>query len=231
MATTIWITGTGTGVGKTLLTALLTIHLRQQGGSILAIKPYASGSMEDAEMLEKANGFALNKREISPIFCPEPLSPLAGLTETAAVNGVQKARETIRKIGEQCEILLIEGIGGVAVPIAPEITIGNLIAETANRIIIVGQNRLGILNEMILANQFLAELCDFPMLNVLMKPRESDFSTQSNMRILKTVLKISILEELPFLGIAASKKALKENEKKVKKVLERISNWIRVSPR
>ena len=72
MGTKIWITGTGTGVGKTLLTTLMTIHLRQSGNSVFAIKPYVSGSLEDTKMLERANEFEISKGDISPIYLPFP---------------------------------------------------------------------------------------------------------------------------------------------------------------
>lgn len=226
----IWITGTGTGVGKTLLTTLLTLHLRQNGNSVFAIKPYVSGSFEDTEILEWVNEFELSKEDISPIFCPKPLSPLAGLTKKNAIKGVEIALKTIRTIEEQCDILLIEGIGGVAVPIAPNITVGHIIAETASKQIVVGQNKLGILNDLSLSNFYLKELCDHPILNVLMKSQKADLSSQSNAKLLKIILRFSTLLEFPFLGTSSSKNELiKKSEKKVKKKLEEISKWINVS--
>jgi dethiobiotin synthetase len=75
-ARTIFITGTDTGVGKTVLTALLLSHLRQTGSRALAIKPFCSGGRADAELLRALQDRDLALDEINPFHFPEPLAPL-----------------------------------------------------------------------------------------------------------------------------------------------------------
>ena len=66
MKQTIFITGTDTGVGKTVLTALLAQFLRGRGVSVAALKPVCSGGREDARALRHALGGALTLDEINP---------------------------------------------------------------------------------------------------------------------------------------------------------------------
>ena len=75
-ARTIFITGTDTGVGKTLLTALLLTHLRDGGCKARALKPFSSGGREDAELLFKLQDGELTLDEINPFHFSEPLAPL-----------------------------------------------------------------------------------------------------------------------------------------------------------
>jgi len=64
--TTFFITGTDTGVGKTVLTALLTRHLRERGVNAVALKPVCSGDRADARALHAASAVALTLDEINP---------------------------------------------------------------------------------------------------------------------------------------------------------------------
>src|SRR2546429_4432134 len=73
---TIFITGTDTGVGKTVLTGLLVTHLRNQGTDALAIKPFCSGSRADAKLLQAIQDRELTLEEINPFYFPEPVAPL-----------------------------------------------------------------------------------------------------------------------------------------------------------
>src|SRR5438094_393958 len=72
----IFITGTDTGVGKTVLTGLLLTHLRQTGVRALALKPFCSAGRADAELLHDLQDGELTLDEINPFHFKEPLAPL-----------------------------------------------------------------------------------------------------------------------------------------------------------
>jgi dethiobiotin synthetase len=74
--TTFFITGTDTGVGKTVLTALLTRHLRERGVNAVALKPVCSGDRADARALHAASAGALTLDEINPWHFRAPMAPL-----------------------------------------------------------------------------------------------------------------------------------------------------------
>ena len=84
----IFITGTDTGVGKTLLTGLLLHHLRQSGCHALAMKPFCSGSRADAEFLHAVQDGELTLDEINPFFFAEPLAPLVAAREQPPFRSV-----------------------------------------------------------------------------------------------------------------------------------------------
>src|SRR6476469_2720446 len=72
----VFITGTDTGVGKTLLTGLLLCHLRARGARALALKPFCSGSRGDAQLLHDLQDGDLTLEEVNPFYFPEPVAPL-----------------------------------------------------------------------------------------------------------------------------------------------------------
>ena len=72
----VFITGTDTGVGKTLLTAMLLAHLRDCGVNALAMKPFCSGGTTDLHVLNEIQGNELTNAEINPFYFTEPVAPL-----------------------------------------------------------------------------------------------------------------------------------------------------------
>ena len=117
MARIIFITGTDTGVGKTLLTGLLLYHLRQGGCHALAMKPFCSGSRADAEFLNAIQDGALTPNEITPYFFPEPLAPLVAARQHHRSIRLPEVLRRVRGLANRCQCLLVEGIGGVLVPL------------------------------------------------------------------------------------------------------------------
>jgi len=226
---TIWITGTGTGVGKTVLTSLLTIHMRQAGIDVLACKPYASGSWEDTETLSIANEHLLRLDQITPIFCEQPVAPLVGFDKKQADTAVGVARESVLRHAKQCDVLLVEGIGGAAVPVSHDQTIGTTMADLVDGTIIVGQNKLGILNEILLTNHYLRSIRSSSQLITLMGVEDPDTSSEYNSNALKEVLGSIPVISLPFLGRWNPEfMTLKETEKKFRKTLAQIRDWVNV---
>ncbi|MBM3889133.1 MAG: dethiobiotin synthase, partial [Verrucomicrobia bacterium] len=71
----LFVTGTDTGVGKTFVTAALVRELRRTGVHAGAVKPFATGSREDARVLRAAMDGELTLEEINPVFFRRPLAP------------------------------------------------------------------------------------------------------------------------------------------------------------
>jgi dethiobiotin synthetase len=128
MKKTIFITGTDTGVGKTLVTALLALRFRSLGFDVGVMKPIASGCQwrdgelvnEDAEFLRTVTSVADDPSLINPIRYEEPLAPLV-----AARRAALSTNEVLSQVGTALEelkarhdLVLVEGVGGLLVPIA-----------------------------------------------------------------------------------------------------------------
>jgi dethiobiotin synthetase len=230
----IFITGTDTGVGKTLLTSLLLVHLRDCGCTALAIKPFCSGTRSDIQLLSSAQGRELTKRDINPFYFPEPVAPLVAARKHRRVIEPTQVVSHIKAIARRCECLLIEGAGGLLVPLADSFTTLDLIARFACQVVVVSRNKLGTINHTLLTIRALQRAAmprsspqppapprDLKV--VLMDHGSPDPSCASNARILSEFLRPTPLISLPFFGAnAASIQAIRANQKKIKKILARI---------
>src|SRR5579859_4085747 len=123
----IFITGTDTGVGKTLLTALLLFHLRKKGVRALAMKPFCSGGRGDIHLLQSLQPGELSDDEANPFYFPQPLAPLVAAKKNHQIR-LSDVLARIQKITRKCERLLIEGSGGLLVPLGENFTVADLIA-------------------------------------------------------------------------------------------------------
>ena len=228
----IFITGTDTGVGKTVLTSLLLVHLRHRGCAAMGIKPFCSGSRADVRLLRWAQDRELTASEINPFYFPEPVAPLVAARKHRRTIKLDQVLTHVGEIADRCQYLLIEGAGGVLVPLAKDFTTLDLIARLRCEVIVVARNKLGTINHTLLTVQALdrAGIQHSPstaqaakLLNVvLMDGRLRDASGASNAKILREFLNPIPLIPLPFLGLnGASPRGVRANQKKLKKLLAR----------
>jgi dethiobiotin synthetase len=223
MSHIVFITGTDTGVGKTLLTGLLLHHLRQSGCHALAMKPFCSGSRADVEFLGAVQERELTLDEINPFFFAKPLAPLVAAREQRVSVKLPAVLRHISNVARRCEWLLLEGIGGVMVPLGNGFSVLDLIANLGCSSVVVSRNKLGTINHTMLTVDAMQHAGIKRLKVVLMASRERDFSTDSNGRILSELLASTPLVPMPFLGRNVVQiPALKRSEKKVKKTLARI---------
>lgn len=223
LARIIFITGTDTGVGKTLLTGLLLHHLRQSGCHALAMKPFCSGSRADIEFLRAIQDGELTPDEITPFFFAEPLAPLVASRRHRRLVSVPAVVRHIRRLSRRCQCLLIEGIGGLLVPLARGFMVRDLMARLQCQVIVVSRNRLGTINHTLLTVGALKAIENKGVKVVLMSHKNEDPSVKSNRRILAELLVPTPVWPVPFLGANALRlKAVKRNRKKMQKSLARI---------
>jgi len=223
MSRIVFITGTDTGVGKTLLTGLLLHHLRQRGCHALAMKPFCCGTRADVQFLSAIQERELTLDEINPFFFEKPLAPLAAAREQHVSIKLPAVLRHISSVAKRCEWLLIEGIGGVMVPLGDGFSVLDLIANLSCSTVVVSRNKLGTINHTMLTMDAMQHAEIKRLKVVLMASQERDFSSDSNGRILSELLASTPLVPMPFLGRNAVQiPALKRSENKVKKTLARI---------
>jgi len=219
----IFITGTNTGVGKTLLTALLLQHLLDAGVEALAMKPFCSGGRGDVELLQAVQNSRLPDEEINPFYFAEPVAPLVAARKTRRRISLTQVLEKIRAVESRCERLLIEGSGGLMVPLGEGYFVVDLIAELDCETIVVARNQLGTLNHTILTVNALQKRTKRSVKVVLMDGSQPDFSASTNRKILLQTLAPVEVFGLPFLGAKACRPGgVKKSAKKVKKTLASI---------
>ena len=157
----IFITGTGTEVGKTFVAAALIRHLRAMGRSVEAIKPVASGfdperaAASDPGILLQALGFPAttqNIERISPWRFRAPIAPdLAARREGRRIDVDAVVAYCKSAMEQRREILLIEGIGGIMVPLDGQRTILDVMMALQLPIILVAGSYLGTISHTLTA--------------------------------------------------------------------------------
>ena len=223
----IFVTGTDTGVGKTLLTAMLVRHFRSRGVNALAIKPFCSGSYEDVDFLRAAQDNALKRAEIAPFYFEKPVAPLAAVKKGQARDLPRLANvlAAIESVKARCDVLLIEGAGGLMVPLAPRLFIVDVIRELQSEVILVARNKLGTINHTLLSMEMLKAIGVGQKTKiVLMDQAVPDLSSQTNEGILRGFVKPTPIFRIKFLGKKPNKTVVfEENCKKIQKTLARVS--------
>lgn len=224
MARILFITGIGTGVGKTVLTALLLRHLRREGRDALAMKPFCSGSRDDARLLQRLQEKDLTLAETNPFFYKPPLAPwVAARQGRGARISLRHALERIRRLGKRCKILLVEGSGGVLAPLGGHYSAAEIISQLGCETVVVGPNCLGTINHTLLTVKYLQSIGAKGIRIVMMTGKRPDLSSQSNINAICALLPGIPVFSLPYLGREASKmRGVKKNAKKVKKTLAQV---------
>ena len=157
----IFITATGTDVGKTYVAASLIRHLRQLGHSVDAIKPIVSGfdpaqaATSDPGILLEALGLPVTPEEIertSPWRFRDPVSPdLAASREGRRIDVDQVVAFCRDAITQRRDVLLIEGVGGIMVPLDGERTILDVMMALRLPLILVTGSYLGTISHTLTA--------------------------------------------------------------------------------
>jgi dethiobiotin synthetase len=217
----IFVTGTDTGVGKTLLTALLLHHLRQTGVHALAMKPFCSGGLADVRLLQSLQPDELSDREMNPYVFKQPIAPLVATQKNRRNIPLRDVVEWIQRVGKKCERLIIEGSGGLLVPLGKGYTVADLIGKLDCRVIVVARNRLGTINHTLLTVEHLQSigLKRAALTVVLMSSRSPDISSRDNESTLKELIRPAKVLGIPFLGSQAT-----ISSKRIRKSYSQISN-------
>jgi len=144
----VFVVGTDTGVGKTVVTAGLTGWLRERGTEAVAVKPCQTGYPpdDDAAFVESVCGTAeaaVCLQRLSPPLAPE----VAARESTADVTlSYESIRDGVIEAVETNETAVVEGIGGLRVPLAGGREVIDLVADVGLPALVVGRSGLGTLN-------------------------------------------------------------------------------------
>ena len=185
MSQTFFITGTDTGVGKTVLTALLAAFLRERGVRVAALKPVCSGGRSDARSIRDSLGGALSLDEINPWHFRAPIAPvLAARMEKRRLEKRQVV-EHIRKFQKTHDVVLVEGAGGLLSPLGGDFDSRDLIMALGASPVIVAVNKLGVVNHVLLTLEALPKRLGGKAPVLLMATRRPDAASPSNWGLLK----------------------------------------------
>jgi len=144
------ITGTDTGVGKTYVACGLARALRERRVNVGVYKPFCSGSREDVQALKAAAQCATSLDDINPCYCSEPLAPYRAAQLMGTSIAIDNALRQYDILRQQHELLLVEGVGGLLVPLRANVdgmySFRDFCADTAADVLLVAHRRLGTIN-------------------------------------------------------------------------------------
>jgi len=207
MGQAIFISGTDTGVGKTFFTCGLARLLKSYGYSVGVMKPAETGCQlregqlypEDAWRLKEASACAEPIEKICPYRLSDPLAPSIAAARAAVNIDVERLLTLLDEIKSAHDITLIEGAGGLMVPLVASYTFADFARVAKLPVIVVAANKLGVINHLLLSLE-LASCKGLTLLGyVLNRPTsESSLAADTNREVLSGLTGVACLGELPF---------------------------------
>lgn len=153
-----FVTGTDTGVGKTLVTAALLRAFAKTGLRVTGMKPIAAGAElingelwnEDVAMLAAASNTNLPRELTTTYLLREPAAPhIAAQLEHVSLD-MQQLLDCYQQIAQQSDSVIVEGVGGFCVPINDEVDTADLAVQLGLDVVMVVGLRLGCINHAML---------------------------------------------------------------------------------
>jgi dethiobiotin synthetase len=222
MSRVVFVTGTNTGAGKTILTALLLSHLRSVGIQALAMKPVETGGRRDARLLHALQRDEISLDEVNPFWFREPLAPSIAARRSGRRLVKQEVLNHVRALRGRCDLLLIEGAGGLLSPLANGWSGLDLIKALKAEVVVATRNELGVINQ---AKLTLDRICVeniMPQALVLMGGGSSKVCLENAAELGKNYNKVPIYEVLRFGFSGQWMNVIKRNQKKIAKTLAMI---------
>jgi len=159
-----FVTGTDTGVGKTLVSAALTRALIARGARVAVMKPIASGSDPTPEGLRNSDALALMAASnvsapyeaVNPYCFLPPISPHIAASEAGVAIDLRLLRSRLDTLARNADCVVVEGAGGWHAPISDSATMADLATALELPVLLVVGLRLGCLNHALLTRESLA---------------------------------------------------------------------------
>ncbi len=157
MSSGLFVTGTDTGVGKTVVAATLARILRLRGVNVGVMKPVTSGCVErngellseDAELLAWAAGVDCTD-DVAPYRLREPISPVEAAKRDGVKIDFSRIVACYRRLAAQHDFMIVEGAGGLMVPLNGGLLIADLIKQLDLPLLVVARPDLGTINHTVL---------------------------------------------------------------------------------
>jgi dethiobiotin synthetase len=201
-----FITGTDTEVGKTFVAAGLAKAMAETGLRVGVMKPVETGCTvkdetlvpKDAVFLKQAIGTEAQLDTINPYRFKDPLAPSIAARIAGVEIDFEKIKECYGELSKDKDVMLLEGAGGLMVPLAEDKTSADLVLFLELKLIVVAPSRLGVLNHTLLTVRHARDINIEVTAVILNHPTSStDESVSFNMTELKR-LDVPIIGELPF---------------------------------
>lgn len=150
----VFVTGTGTEVGKTIVAAALARTLASEGKRVAVFKPAVTGLDESGEadhaLLRRAAGSEQSDEEIAPYRYGPPMSPHLAAELAGEEIGPAQLLASARAATASADVLVCEGVGGLLVPLAPSYLVRDFAVDLGLPLVIAASPGLGTINHTLL---------------------------------------------------------------------------------
>lgn len=208
----IFITGTGTDVGKTIITAGILRYLRQKGIDAVSMKPVQTGAeltggqliAPDLAVHRAASGFAPQDDDLelmAPYLYEPACSPHLAGRLAARYPDVDRIISCAKKLCARHDCVLIEGAGGIMVPLDDSVTMLDLMQQLGCPVILVALRGLGTINHTLLSIEVLRN-AGLDLLGVVFNETEAvdqDFIRQDNPESVRKFGEVDIVGNVDYL--------------------------------
>jgi len=207
----IFITATDTGVGKTITTYVLGVLLKKKGYDVGVMKP-AQCAGYDAQFLKRELGLIDELTEINPWYAPEPLSPHLAFRRAKIKFDKKRVQDSLKKLQARHDIILVEGAGGLMVPLTDHYYNADLIADLKAEVIIVCRLGLGTINHTLLTiNEAKRRKLQIKgLIFCQTKPASQGLPENTNPQEIEKLSGIKVLGIIPYLKLLNQKNILKQ---------------------
>lgn len=151
-----FVTGTDTGVGKTLVSCALLHAFAAQGKRVAGMKPVAAGCgeeelHEDVVRLRAASSIQAGRGQINPYCFQRAVAPHLAAQFAGVIVNFSRISESFEELSGQADVVIVEGAGGFRIPLNAKQDSADLVVELKLPVILVVGMRLGCLNHALLS--------------------------------------------------------------------------------
>ncbi|HZX15083.1 MAG TPA: dethiobiotin synthase [Thermodesulfobacteriota bacterium] len=150
----IFVTGTDTGVGKTIISAALALTLKQSGNKVAVMKPVQTGTdlggYLDIEFIQSVIETNYPLDNVCPYRFSHPLAPLVAANLVGERIDLERIKSCYHKLASIHDTVIVEGAGGLLVPLTDNYLMSDLASNLGLSLIIVTRPSLGTLNHTLL---------------------------------------------------------------------------------
>ena len=191
----IFITATDTEAGKTYVSCAIARAIKRTGLIPGVFKPVSTGNRNDAKALIKAAGINERPETVTPVFFKNPMSPYGASLIENEVFDLKAVDKAFKYFLKKYDFTIVEGVGGLLVPLKQSFFVSDLIRRLRLPVIIVARFGLGTINHTLLTvDKLRRDKACIAGIILTGKKDIKDISVKSNASIIKKAAKLPVLE-------------------------------------